>query len=204
MHKGTVGSGRNRRCGGLAAACFFGVLLAALPGCGTRPANVALPDKPWPSKPGVARPWHIRVGRAAAIRPSARELVVAAYEGYWRATNEALASRDAARASAIIAGYVPAGAVPALVRGFRAIWHRDEIGYGTPVLHIMSVAITGRGRAAVHDCVDLSHTGFANLQTGHVVGRPGSPHDFLITMLVLEHGRWQVTGAIPVGQTCTY
>jgi hypothetical protein len=103
-----------------------------------------------------------------------------------------------------MAGYVPANAAPALVRGFRAIWRRDEIGYGSPVFHIMSVTITSRGRAAVHDCVDLSRTGFANTQTGHPIGGPGSSHDFLITTLALEHGRWLVTGAIAVGQTCTY
>jgi len=130
--------------------------------------------------------------------------VIAAYKGYWRATNEALASRDAARASAIIARYVPASSAPALVRGFRAIWRRGETGYGSPVFHIIGVTIAGRGQAAVHDCVDLSRTGFANELTGEVVGGRGSSHDLMITTLSLEHGRWLVTGAIPVGQTCSY
>ncbi len=196
MHTDTVISGRGRRGrrSGLPAAFFFAGLLAVLLGCGTQAANVALLNKP----------GHVRVDRVTVARPSARELVIAAYESYWRATNEALASRDAARARAIIAGHVPARAVPSLVRGMRAIWRRDEIGYGSPVFHIMSVTITGRGRAAVHDCVDLSRMGFANQQTGQVVGAPGSSHDFLITTLALEHGRWLITGAIPVGQTCAY
>ena len=122
---------------------------------------------------------------AKAAPPSARDLVVAAYEGYWRATNEALASRNPARARAIMASYVPGDAIPALVKGLRALWARNEIGYGSPVFHILSVKITGRGTAAVHDCVDLSHTGFQNQQTGQVVGGFGQSHDFLITTLAL-------------------
>jgi hypothetical protein len=204
MRTGTVIARRGRQRGGLAAACIVAVLLGPLLGCGTQAANVALPSKPGPGKPGPGRPGHVRVDRVRGVMPSARRLVIAAYEGYWRATNEALASRDAARARAILAGHVPAGAAPALVRGFRAIWRRNEIGYGSPVFHIMSVTITGYGRAAVHDCVDLSRTGFANPQTGHPVGGHGSSHDFLITTLALEQGRWLVTGAIPVGQTCGY
>ncbi len=103
-----------------------------------------------------------------------------------------------------MAGHVPASSIPALVKGLQAIWRRNEIGYGNPVFHIMSVKITGRRTAAVHDCVDLSHMGLANQQTGQVVGGSGPSHDFLITALVLEHGRWVVTGAIPVVLTCSY
>jgi hypothetical protein len=194
MHTGLAVSGPSRHHRGIPAACLFAGLLATLLGCGTQAPNVALPGQP----------GHVEVARVKAVRPSARDLVIAAYEGYWRATNEALASRDAARARAIIAGFVPAHAAPALVRGFRAIWRRDEIGYGSPVFHITSVTVTRLGRAAVHDCLDLSRTGFANQQTGQVVGGPGSSHDLLITTLALEHGRWLVTGAIPVGQTCRY
>ncbi|HUZ51507.1 MAG TPA: hypothetical protein VMU94_03125 [Streptosporangiaceae bacterium] len=188
------GPGRGRRDGRLLVTGLAAVAAAMLTGCGTGAADVALPVKP----------GHVHLAGAKAAPPSARDLVVAAYEGYWRATNEALASRDPARASAIMASYVPGDAIPALVKGLRALWARNEIGYGSPVFHILSVKITGRGTAAVHDCVDLSHTGFQNQQTGQVAGGFGQSHDFLITTLALEHGRWLVTGAIPVVQTCAY
>ena len=154
--------------------------------------NVSLP----------AKSGHVRPAAAKPVAPTARDLVVAAYEGYWRATNEALASRDPAKARAIMVGYVPGSVIPGLVRGLKAIWRRDEIGYGSPVFHILSVTITGRGTAAVHDCVDLSHTGFQNQQTGQVVGGFGQSHDFMVTTLVHQRGRWLVTGAIPVVQSC--
>lgn len=202
MHTGRADSGRGKHQAGL-AACLVAGLLTAMGGCGSPAAHVGPPARPVPVRPVPGKPRHVGANRAAAVRPPARELVLAAYEGYWRATNEALASRDASRARAIIAGYVPIRAVPALVRGYREIWRGGEVGYGSPVFHIMSVTITGRGRAAVHDCVDLSHAGFADQQTGEVVEGPGSSHDFMITTLVLRHGRWLVTGAIAVGQKCT-
>jgi hypothetical protein len=155
---------------------------------------VVLPDKP----------GHVQVTGAKPARPSARDLVIAAYQDYWRATNEALASRDANKAGSIMAGHVPASSLPALVKGLKVVWRRNEIGYGNPVFHIMSVKITGRRTAAVHDCIDLSRMGLANQQTGQVVGGSGRSHDFLITTLALEHGRWVVTGAIPVVRTCSY
>jgi hypothetical protein len=173
----------------LAAGCT-----AVLVGCGTQAADVALP----------AKPGHVAPAAAKAPRPTQRDEVVAAYEGYWHATSAALASRDPARARTIMAGYVPGRVIPGLVRGLQAIWHRGEIGYGSPVFHILSVTITGHGTAAVHDCVDLSHTGFQNRQTGQIVGSFGQSHDFMITTLVRQRGRWLVTGAIPVVQSCAY
>lgn len=167
---------------------------AVLAGCGVQAADVALP----------AKPGHVAPAAAKAAKPNQRDQVVAAYAGYWRATSAALASRDPARARTIMAGHVPGSAIPALVSGLRAIWRRDEIGYGSPVFHILSVTITGHGTAAVHDCVDLSHTGFQNRQTGQVVGGFGQSRDFMITTLVRQRGRWLVTGAIPVVQSCTY
>ena len=186
-------AGRSKRRGRLVVACLSAGLTAILTGCGTRAAPVALPDKP----------SHVLVASAKAS-PSARDLVIAAYEGYWRATNDALASLDASKAKAIMVGHVPASSIPALVKGLQAIWRKDEIGYGSPVFHIMSVKITGPGTAAVHDCIDLSHTALANQQTGELVGGFGQSHDFLITTLALEHGRWLVTGATPVVQRCSY
>jgi len=194
MQTVTTVPGRSRRRSTFIVACLSAALVAAPTGCAAGAANVVLPDKP----------SHVQVTGAKPARPSARDLVIAAYEGYWRATNEALAARDASKARAIMAGYVPAISVSALVKGLQAIWRRNETGYGSPVFHIMSVKITGRETAAVHDCIDLSHTGFQNRHTGQVVGGPGRSHDFLITTLALEHGRWVVSGAIPVVRTCSY
>src|SRR5215475_1421323 len=182
-----------RRATSVAAAALAG-LGVVLTSCGTRAADVALPVKP----------GHVQAAGAKVVAPTKRDAVVAAYEGYWRATSAALAARDPNKAGAIMAGYVPGNAIPALVRGLKAIWRRDEIGYGSPVFHILSVKITGRATAAVHDCVDLSHTGFQNQQTGQIVGGFGQSHDFMITTLVHRHGRWLITGAIPVEQSCAY
>lgn len=198
MHTVTA-AGRSKRRGKrrgslVVAACLSAGLTGVLTGCGTRAATVALPDKP----------SHVQVASAKAYRPSARDLVIAAYEGYWRATNDALASLDASKAKAIMVGHVPASSIPALVKGLQAIWRKDEIGYGSPVFHVMSVKLTGPGTAAVRDCIDLSHTALANQQTGEVVGGFGQSHDFLITTLALQHGRWLVTGATPVVQRCSY
>jgi hypothetical protein len=170
------------------------VLAAGLTGCGKQAADIYLPVKP----------AHARAAGAKAVAPTERDEVVAAYEGYWRATSAALASRDPSKAGVIMAGYVPRSAIPWLVRGLKAIWRRDEIGYGRPVFHIVSVKITGHGAAAVHDCIDLSHTGFQNQQTGQIIGGFGQSRDFMITTLVYRHGRWLVTGAIPVVQSCAH
>ena len=169
-------------------------LAAVLTACGARAADVPLPIKP----------AHVHASGVKTVALTERDKVVAAYEGYWRATSAALASRDPAKAGLIMAGYVPSSAIPGLVRGLKAIWRRDEIGHGRPVFHILSIKLTGHAAAAVHDCVDLSHTGFQNRQTGQIVGGFGQSHDFIITTLKRSHGRWLVTGAIPVVQSCTY
>ncbi|MHB1597007.1 MAG: hypothetical protein ACYCO9_22770 [Streptosporangiaceae bacterium] len=146
-----------------------------------------------------------RTGGAASRAPAAaRARIVTAYEGYWRATNAALDSRNPARARAIIGGFVPPGAVSILLRGFTGLWRRDEIGYGLPVFHIMKVTVTGPGNAAVHDCLDLSRLGFQNFRTGQAVGAIGQSHYNLITTLVRQRGRWLVSGSIPVVASCTY
>lgn len=181
---------RPRRLAALSLALFATVLT----GCGAQAADVSLPVKP----------RSVQASGAKALAPTERATVVAAYEGYWRATSAALASRDPAKAGVIMAGYVPRNAIPGLIRGLKAIWRRDEIGYGRPVFHILDVKITGSATAAVHDCLDLSHTGFQNQQTGQIVGGFGQSHDFMITTLVRRHGRWLVTGAIPVVQACQY
>jgi len=192
----SVGLAVGRSAGRAAMIAAFAAVaaVAAIAGCGTRAASVALPSKPLPKRPALG----------IVVKPSVRDLVISAYEGYWRATDEALASRDPARARAIMAVHVPRGALPALVKGLRALWRRNEIGYGSPVSHIMSVKFTGRATAAVRDCVDLSHTGLENRQTGQIVGGFGQSHEFLITTLARMKGRWLVTGAVPVVQACAY
>jgi hypothetical protein len=199
MRTGTVGGRSAALLPAVRMLALAGLagLAALLAGCGTQAAApVALPAK--------SGSGHVRPASQKAVTPSEHDQVVAAYEGYWRATSAALASRDPRKASAIMTGYVPAHAIPALVRGLKTIWRRNEIGYGSPVFHILAVKITGHGTAAVHDCVDLSHTGFQNQQTGQIVGGFGQSHDFMITTLARERGRWLVTGAIPVVHSCAY
>jgi hypothetical protein len=178
----------------LAGAVLTAALAVASAGCGAHPATVALPKKP----------TRAQLARVNPTQPSMRQLVIAAYEGYWRATNEALNSRNPASAKLILADYIPSRSVSALVKGLTTIWRRHEIAYGSPVFHIMEVKITGSQTAAVHDCIDLSHMGFENSQTGQIVGGLGQQHDYLITTLVYAHGRWLVTGAIPVVRPCAY
>jgi hypothetical protein len=182
----------NRWLPATAAAAALIAAAAATTGCGISPARVALPTKP------------VHAARAAGVSAqlTAKQLVITAYEGYWQATSQALDSRSPARARVILAQYVPASAVPAIVRGLRAIWRQGEIGYGGPVFHIMKVTFRGTSSAAVHDCIDMSHTGFQNARTGEIVGGLGQAHDYLITTLVRVGGRWLVTGAIPVVRPC--
>src|SRR5260221_13028030 len=103
MQTVTTVPGRSRRRSTFIVACLSAAIVAALTGCAAGAANVVLPDKP----------GHVQVTGAKPARPSARDLLIAAYEDYWRATNEALASRAASKARAIMAGPLPARAVPA-------------------------------------------------------------------------------------------
>lgn len=178
---------------GLATVILMCGLVVALAACGSR-ADVALPK----------RPPHAQLARIVPPTLSARQLVILAYESYWQATNEAINSRNASGAAAALTDYVPASAIPALVSGMRVLWRRDEVAFGGPVFHIIGVKMTSAQTAAVHDCIDLSHTGFQNRKTGQVIGGLGQSHDYLITTLAREHGRWLVTGAIPVVQSCAY
>jgi hypothetical protein len=177
----------------LAVAVIAG-LTGTLAGCGSGPAKVPLP----------ARPPHVTVAAAAPARPSARQRVLDAYRGYWAATSRAVDSRSPARARAILAGYIPSGAIGGLIRGLRSLWRNDETSYGNPVLHIISVTVSPRGTAVVHDCVDMSHAGLADRRTGQIVGGLGQSNENLITKLVLRHGRWLVAGENPVIRACSY
>lgn len=171
------------------------ILLAGLAGCaGPAAANVGLPAKPSPASSVSAT-----TGAALTSRR-----VLAAYDGYWQAASQAVDSRSAPSARAILASYVSASIIPALVRASKVLWARDEISYGSAVSHVMSVKFTGRGTAAVHDCLDLSHSGLQNARTGQLVGSLGQSHLFMITTLVLAHQRWLVTNQIPVMMSCAY
>ncbi len=188
---------RNKRLAGqgLAAAILGAGLVVMVAACGSGQADVALPKKP---------SSHTRLTGAAPAPPSVRQVVVAAYEGYWTATNQAINSRSLSTARAVLAPHVPASSVAELISGMKVLWQRGEMAYGAPVFHIMSVKLTGKDTAAVHDCVDLSHTGFQDRKTGAIVGGLGQSHDYLITTLARQHGLWLVTGAIPVVQPCKY
>ena len=189
--------GRRPAAAVLAFASGVAALVVAVAGCGVGAASVALPVKPSPQRTAAT------VARRAGP-PSVRAQVVAAYEGYWRATSLALDSRNRARARAILSRYVPPIAVTAFVRVYATYWRRDEISYGGPVSHVLSVKITGPGKAAVHDCMDMTRTGFQNAQTGQVIGGLGQPHCYMITMLARRGGRWLITGQIQVVAPCSY
>jgi len=179
---------------GLATVVLLCGLVAAVAACGSSQARVTLPKKA----------PRARLARVLPAAPSQRQLVIEAYEGYWQATNQAINSRDSSAAKSILTSYVPGGAISGLVTGMKVLWRQGEVAFGAPVFHIVSVKMTGARTAAVHDCIDLSHTGFQNRRTGVIVGGLGQSHDYLITTLALEHGRWLVTGAIPVVRSCAY
>ena len=173
--------------------CAGGLLALALAlgGCGGRGA-VTLPHK-------AAGPAGSPV--AVAGPPSARDQVVAAYTGYWQALGQALDTRNAASARAILARYAAPAGIPSLISGFETDWQRGEIQYGMPVPHILTVQVTG-GRAEVHDCADFSGVGVRSAATGQVIGSLGDPRVNMISTLVLRRGLWLVTDQVPVVMSC--
>ena len=166
-------------------------LAAALAGCAGQP-SVALPSKAAVS----ASPASL------ADQPGQRQQVMAAYEGYWQANDEALNSGNAATARRILARYTPAAALPGLIAALRQDWARHAVTDGSPVLHIVGVRIRGR-HATVHDCVDLSHAGLKNARTGRVFPRSfGSPRANYYASLVLTGHGWLVSNLVPVVALC--
>src|SRR5258707_3115208 len=85
MQTVTTVPGRSRRRSTFIVACLSAALVAALTGCAAGAANVVLPDKP----------GHVQVTGAKPARPSARDLLIAAYEDYWQATHNRAHSRHA-------------------------------------------------------------------------------------------------------------
>jgi hypothetical protein len=162
-------------------------------GCASQPA-VALP--PRAAGPAASASW------PGAARPTIRDQVVAAYTGYWRASGDALDAGRPGRARAILARYVTAGALPALIAALQQDWSRHATADGAPVLHIMSVTVR-RSAATVHDCIDLSHAGLRNTVTGRVYPRSfGSPRANYFASLVRRDGRWLVRNIVPVVASC--
>ena len=170
-------------------------LTLAVGGCGGQSA-VALPHKATGPAPAAASPATLAGGPV-----SVHDQVIAAYMGYWQALGQALDTRDAGRARAILARFVAPALIPSLIGGFEADWARGEIQYGGPVPHILGVQVTG-DRAAVHDCADFSNAGAQSASTGQVIGSLGNPRVNMISTLVLTRGRWLVSDQVPVVLSC--
>lgn len=174
------------------AALAAAGLAVLLTGCaGTGQASVALPPKAAAQSPA-----------RLADQQGVRQQVVAAYYGYWQATDQALNAGNPARARRILASHAPPSALPGLIAAFRQDWARHAITDGSPVLHIVSVQIRN-GRATVHDCADLSHAGLQRARTGRVFPRSfGSPRANYYARLVRQGGRWLVSNIVPVVAQC--
>jgi hypothetical protein len=191
--QGAFAPRRPGRAAGSALACALILGTATgIAGCGSQ-GSVALP-----SKTGLPA-----VPAATASQPTTtQDQVTAAYTGYWQALGQALDARNSAQAQSILAPYAAPAMISSLVSGFETDWARGEIQYGSPVLHIQSVQVTG-GRASVHDCADFSQTGVQDASTGQLVGNLGSPRVNMISVLVLTGSRWLLTEQVPVVAACT-
>jgi hypothetical protein len=176
----------------LALAAAAPALALAAAGCAGQ-ASVPLP----PKAAAV-----LRSPAQVADQVSPRQQVMAAYAGYWQASDAAVNAGSAGPARRILAPYVPATAIPDLIAALRQDWDTHSVIDGNPVLHIVSVKVRQR-RATVHDCVDLSHAGLKNARTGAVL-----PHSFgnaranYYANLVLRGGRWLVSNIVPVVASC--
>ncbi len=167
------------------------LLLAGCAGAGAGQASVALPGKAAAQSPA-----------RLADQPGVRQQVMAAYAGYWTASDEALNAGRAGRARQILARYAMPTALPALIRAFRQDWARHAVTDGSPVLHVLGVRIRN-GIATVHDCIDLSHAGLRNARTGQVFPHSfGSPRANYYARLVRQGGRWLVSNILPVEALC--
>jgi hypothetical protein len=182
-----------KRCAKPVCLGLLAALTLAVTGCGGQQSPVALPHK---SAGPAAVPAEL-----ADPSLSPRQQVVAAYTGYWQALGQALDTRNAGRARAILALYAAPASIPSLISGFETDWARGEIQYGGPVSHILSVQMTS-GRAAVHDCADFSRAGVQSARTGQVIGSLGNSRVNMISTLVRAHGRWLVSNQVPVVSPC--
>ena len=140
---------------------------------------------------------------SAPPAPPAPEQVVAAdYAGYWQAYGQAMTAGRVARARQLLAPYAAASVIPRLISSLQRVWAAHDQAYGGAQTHVLGIQITGP-TALVHDCLDLSHFGVLDKDTGRVV--PGSfglaDRDYYIT-LVLSGGRWLVSNMEPVEVPC--
>lgn len=168
-------------------------LTLAVAGCASQ-TTVALPPK-------ATAPAPVPSAALAGGPVSAAGQVVAAYTGYWQALGQALDTRSAAQARAVLAPYAAPSIISSLIGGFETDWARGEIQYGAPVPHILSVRVTG-DHAAVHDCADFSNAGVQSASTGQVIGGLGNPRVNMISTLVRARGRWLVSSQVPVVLPC--
>jgi hypothetical protein len=169
----------------------LGAALTGCAGAAAGQASVALPRK-------AAAPSPARLAHQQGVR----QQILAAYAGYWAASDQALNTGSARRARQILGQYAPATALPAFIGAFRQDWARHAVTDGSPVLHVLSIQIRN-GRATVHDCVDLSHAGLRNARTGRVFPRSfGSPRANYYTSLVRQGGGWLVSNVFPVVAPC--
>ncbi len=167
-------------------------LVAGLAGCAGQ-ADAGLPPKPG-AAPAVAV--------LTAPQPGTRAQVLAAYTGYWQASSAAVDAGRAAPARALLARYLTAGVIPAVIAALRTDWADHAVSAGSPVMHILSIKITG-GHALVHDCLDLSHAGLANARTGRVYPRSfGSAHANFYADLVRSNSGWLISNLVPVMAPC--
>jgi hypothetical protein len=178
-----------RGCADLLASL---ALVAAVAGCAGQ-AAAGLPPKS--GAPASA-------AELTAPQPAAREQVLAAYTGYWQASSAAVNAGSAASARTLLARYLTAGAIPVAIAALRPDWADHAVSAGSPVLHILSIKITGR-HALVHDCTDLSHAGLANARTGRVYPRSfGSAHANFYADLLRSSSGWLISNLVPVMAPC--
>jgi hypothetical protein len=185
-----AGPGRVLR---LTVAALAPALALAAAGCTGGQASVRLPPKAI-----VRSPAQLQL----ADRLGPRQQVMAAYAGYWQASDNAVNAGNTRLARRILARYVPATAIPGLIAALRQDWDSHSVVDGNPVLHILSVQVR-KSRATVHDCVDLSHAGLKNARTGLVLPYSfGSARANYYASLVLRGGRWLVSNIVPVVAPC--
>jgi hypothetical protein len=170
---------RTRKLPAVLLSCA-GLLLA---GCAGAAAQVQLP----------ARPSATPTATAAAVgSQSPRQRVLATYAGYTTATTQAFGARSAPRVRQLLDPYLDPATVRNFISAFRQDWAKNEVTYGRPVRHILSVRIQGSA-AWVHECDDTTESGLAYAATGQVVpGSLGIPDFNLVTRLNLAHGRWMI------------
>lgn len=174
------------------AGPVLAVAAAAVAGCGSSQAPVALPPRAAVHSPA----------QAVVAKPTVREQVVSAYTAYWQATAAATDAGQATRARAILAPYLPPSSLPAMIAALRQDWAAHAVTDGSPVLHITSVSVR-QGTATVSDCVDLSHAGLRDARTGQVFPHSfGSPRASYFASLVRRGGRWLVSNLVPVVAPC--